>query len=136
MQSALIEHRAGYLCANGERLNGRELAELYRALAVECLAKQADRVLVHAPDGSAEGLLALRDAFTTMILAGIPSGFKLAMIATAPGTRHFLLELQADLQRLDIDAALFVEEATAVEWLLGKAVARTSTAKDGARPQR
>ena len=135
MQGAVIEHRSGYLSADCERRDARELAELYRTLAVECMATQADRVLVNAANCDAESHHALRDAFTTMLLAGIPRGFRLAMITTSPRARAFFLELQGDLRRLDVDAALFVEERPAVEWLLAKIAPRNSPTQNGARPQ-
>ena len=135
MQSAVIERRSGYLSADCERRDARELAELYRALAVECIATQADRMLVKANHCGADGHRALRDALTTIILAGMPRGLRLAMVTDIPSIRSFFLELQADLRRLNIDVALFAEERTAVEWLLGKGAARTSTASNGARPQ-
>ena len=135
MQGAGIEHRLGYLSVDCEHRDARELAELYRALAVKCIATQADRLLVKASHCRPEGHQALRDALTTIVLAGMPSGFRLAMVTAIPSIRSFFLELQGDLRRLNIDVALFAEERAAVEWLQAKGAARTSAAQNGARAQ-
>lgn len=131
-----IEHRAGLLMVDcGCRDGARDVPALYRAFAAECLAKQIDRVLVKAADCSPDGHYALRDALTVMLLAGMPSGFKLAMVTGKARIHSFFLELQRDLQRLSIDLALFADEEQAVKWLQAKAARPAEPHRHDAHPQ-
>lgn len=131
-----IEGRGDYLSVDcGHHSVPSEVSELYRMLAVECVEKQIDRVLVKAANCSPEGHLALRDALTVMILAGIPSGFRLAMVTDMARVQHLFLELQGDLRRLSIHLALFTDEANAVEWLLRKGMQHADARQAGAQEQ-
>lgn len=122
MSEASIEQRAGYLAVDcGQGSNGRAIAEIYRELAVQCVTKQVSRVLVKAADGSVEGQHALRDALTSILLAGMPPDFRLAMVTGLARMESFFVELQRDLQRLSVHIAVFSDENEALQWLHARA---------------
>jgi hypothetical protein len=113
-----IQERAGYLAVDcGSHSNARELSQLYRDFAVACVEKQVSRVLLKAKHGSVEAHFALRDALTMMLLAGIPSEFKIGFVADSPPTAQALQALRDELRRLGVVAALFDAEEPAVAWL-------------------
>ena len=113
-----IQECAGYLTVDcGERSENRELSQLYRDFAVACVEKQVSRVLLRARHGTLEAHLALRDAMTVMLLAGIPSGFRIGFVADRPTAAEALAALGEDLRRLGIAAALFDSEEPALAWL-------------------
>lgn len=121
MKNGSIQQRADYLAVDcATRGDVRDTAELYRAFAVECVTKKINRVLVKAADCDRETHYALRDALTVMLLAGIPAGFRLAMVTGTAQVQSFFLELRRDLERLSIQLALFADEAHAVAWLQAK----------------
>lgn len=125
MKDGDIQQCTGYLLVDCDRREGtRAVSELYRGFAVECVTKHINRVLVKAADRGPEGHYALRDALTVMLLAGIPPGFKLAMVTGVAHVQPFLLELQRDLRHLSIHLALFADEQQAVEWLRAKGAPR------------
>jgi hypothetical protein len=119
MTAGSIQHRQGYLELDCGRSDPRELSDLYRALAVECVQRQTRRALVKALDCEADGHHALRDALTTMILAGIPAQFKLALLTNGLRLQALFRELQVDLRRLKVDAEVFGDEERALAWLRG-----------------
>jgi hypothetical protein len=109
----------GYLVVEPALNGSAELEAVYRAFAVLCVKNQVSRALVKAADGNPEGERALRDAFTTMLLAGIPSGFKLALLAGKPGVEARYRNTQRDLTLAGIETRLFDTEEKAVGWLEG-----------------
>ena len=113
-----IEERAEYLAVDcGGRGDERDLSQLYRDLAVACVQKQVSRVLLKARHGGLEAHLALRDALTVMLLAGIPAGFRIGFVADGPPTAEALEALRDELRRLGVAAALFDAEEPALAWL-------------------
>lgn len=124
MSAALGQPLGGRLTETREYLRAEfgygtttEIAELFRALAVTCVQKQVPRVLIVAGDDDPAGRTALRDALTVMVLAGIPSDFKLALVATAERVRLTYRNAQRDLCAAGITARLFGSEADAKRWL-------------------
>jgi hypothetical protein len=112
-----MQELAGYLavdCGNGSE---REVAQLYRDFAVACVEKQASRVLLKARHGGMEADRALRDALTVMLLAGIPSEFRIGFVAESRPTSDVLAALRDELRRLGVAAALFDSEEPALAWL-------------------
>jgi hypothetical protein len=107
----------GYLLVEVGRGTVTEVAEIYRSLAYVCVKQQLKRVLVKAADDDAAGERALRDCFATMLLAGIPSDFRLALVAATVqiGARYRLA--QHDLALVKVDAKIFDSEEDAVRWL-------------------
>ena len=112
-----ITQHSGWLALDCPRVSARELSQLYRDFAVACLREQVDRALVRASGGNADDHLGLRDAFTTMLLAGIPSGFRVALLARSPSVLEVFQALRVDLRRVRLDAAVFVDETEALDWL-------------------
>ena len=109
----------GYLVVEARLTNGAEVADIFRSLAVRCLEKQINRVLVKAGDNDSAGERALRDAFTTMLLAGLPLGFRIALVAGTPAIQARYRTAQRDLALAGVDARLFESEAEAIGWLEG-----------------
>jgi hypothetical protein len=99
--------------------NATEIAELYRALAVTCVEKQVTRVLIIAGDDEPAGERALRDALTTMILAGISEDFRLALVTALPRVAHAYRNTQRDLNAAGVATRVFENEEDAVRWLDG-----------------
>ncbi|HEY3077930.1 MAG TPA: hypothetical protein VGJ74_22370 [Burkholderiales bacterium] len=115
-----LSETPGYLVVEaGLTHNGVEVADIFRSFAVRCLQKQINRVMVKTGDSDPAGERALRDAFTTILLAGIPSGFRIALVAGTPLIQARYRNAQRDLAMAGVDAKLFDSEAEAVWWLEG-----------------
>lgn len=117
MNNKRVAVRAGCLFADCDNAELGEMAQVCRELAAECVSREANRVLVVANGCDPEGHLALRNAFTTMLLAGIPAGFRLALITDVPRVRALFADLERDLRVLNVQAKAFTDEVGAVEWL-------------------
>ncbi|HUQ75763.1 MAG TPA: hypothetical protein VM183_13645 [Burkholderiales bacterium] len=124
MQVTRLERHPGYLAVHCSAAAQRELSQLYRDLAVECLETQVKCVLLDALDSDPENHHGLRDALTTMVLAGIPPGFRLALVTNVPSLQRMFAFLVRDLEILDIPTRLFEEKSAAVEWLSSSAGAQ------------
>ena len=96
-----------------------EIAELYRALAVTCVERQITRVLIVAGDDEPAGERALRNALTMMVLAGVPRGFRLALVAAVPRVADTYRNTPRDFTAAGIGTRLFDSEADAAHWLDG-----------------
>ena len=96
-----------------------EIAELYRALAVTCVQRQVTRVLIVAGDDEPAGERALRNALTMMVLAGVPRGFRLALVAAMPRVADTYRHTPRDFTAAGIATRLFDNEADAAHWLDG-----------------
>ena len=114
-----LTETSGYLAVEAGVINGAEVADIFRAFAVRCLEKRINRVLVRMGDSNPEGERALRDAFTTILLAGIPSNFKIALVTGTPLIHARYRNAQRDLVLAGVDAELFDSEAEALWWLEG-----------------
>lgn len=122
---------AGCLRAEFGRANATELAELFRALAVTCVQKQYRCVLIVAGDDDPAGEHALREALTVMVLAGIPSDFKLALVASSERVEFTYRNAQRDLCAAGVTTRVFEREGEARAWLDSPSV---STASRSSRP--
>ena len=96
-----------------------EISELYRALAVACVQQQITRVLIVAGDDEPAGEHALRDALTMVVLAGIPDGFRLALVPALPRVAQTYGNTPRDFNAAGIKTRLFENEEEAVRWLDG-----------------
>jgi hypothetical protein len=96
-----------------------DIAALYRNVAVICVQRQLTRVLIVAGDDEPAGERLLRGALTTMTLAGIPDGFRLALVAALPRAAQTYRNTQRDYNTAGITARLFENEENAVRWLDG-----------------
>lgn len=97
-----------------------EIQKCYEDWACACLDGKYQRaLLVGMSQGDEFAHLAARDAIASMALAGIPAGFRLAVVA-----RNVLLIAIYDAvvvaaRRHGIDARRFQDEPDAVKWLRG-----------------
>ena len=107
----------GYLVVDAASPNGAEVADIFRSFAVHCLQKQINRVLVRTGVSDLEGEHALRDAFTTIRLAGVPPGFRIALVSQSPMLHSRYRNAQRDLSLAGVAAKLFESEAEAERWL-------------------
>jgi hypothetical protein len=112
-----LRETSAYLVAEFGFGTAIEIAELYRALAVACVQKQSRRVLIVAGDDDPAGERALREALTMMLLAGIPSDFKLALVATSERVAVTYRNAQRDLCAAGATTRLFDNEQNATRWL-------------------
>jgi hypothetical protein len=87
----------GHLLVDPGRGTATELAAIYRDVAVLCIEQQIRRVLVRPGDDDPAGERCLRNAMTTMVLAGLPR----------------------DLCTAGVGAKIFETEDNATRWLNG-----------------
>jgi len=109
----------GYLVVEPGRGTATELAAIYRDLADFCIERQIRRVLVKPSDGNAAEEHALRRALTTMVLAGLPAEFKLALVAEGGRIAARYRDTERDLCIAGVDARMFETEDSATRWLDG-----------------
>jgi hypothetical protein len=97
-----------------------EIQKCYEDWACACLDGKCQRaLLVGMSQGDEFAHLAARDAIASMAVAGMPAGFRLAVVA-----RNVLLIAIYDAvvvaaRRHGMDARRFQEEKEAVQWLQG-----------------
>jgi hypothetical protein len=102
-----------------------EIAATYRAVAVSCIQQQITRVMVVVGDPEPAGERALRAAATMMVVAGIASDFRLALVAAAPQVMQAYRNTQRDLSAAGVTTRLFEREEDAARWLgVGDGVSR------------
>ena len=97
-----------------------EVQESYRAIAAECLQGGCRRVLILGTaklDATAH--IAGRDALRALALAGVPAGFRLALIALTANLIPIYDAAVLEAQSLGIEARRFMVEDDAREWLAG-----------------
>jgi hypothetical protein len=95
-----------------------EVQDCYRAFANECVIRACQRVLIV---GNAKidafSHLALRDVLRSMALAGVPAGFRLALVADTANLIAVYDTAVLEAGRLGIDARRFMNEQDAASWL-------------------
>ncbi len=96
-----------------------EIAEVSRSLAAACIQNQITRVLIIAGGDDPAGEHYLRGALTTIVLAGIPDGFRLALVTPLPRTAHIYRNTQGDFNAAGVRTRMFDQEQDAVRWLDG-----------------
>jgi hypothetical protein len=94
-----------------------EVQEIYRALAAACLEQQVTRVLVRAGSDDPVSEHALREAVTTLLLAGMPPDFKLALVADSPRIEARYRNAERDLCLANVNTKIFDDESKAARWL-------------------
>jgi hypothetical protein len=97
--------------------NATELAAIYRDLAVFCIEKQVRSVLVKPADDDLAGEHAFRVAMTTMVLAGLPAEFRIALVAASERIGSRYRNTERDLCAGGVDAKIFDSEDGAQRWL-------------------
>jgi hypothetical protein len=112
-------HGAGvFLRARIRRANVHEVQECYRNMAVECIRRGCTRVLVLASDSDdvyAHG--ALRDALRSLSVAGLPAGFRMALVPDSRNVGRIYDAVIAEAAKHGIEARRFADEPAAVAWL-------------------
>jgi hypothetical protein len=95
-----------------------EVQECYRSLVNECLQRQCRRALVvgHARI-DAFYHLALRDGLRAMSVAGLPAGFRIALVAETPDLIAIYDAAVVEAGRCGIEARRFSTAADAERWL-------------------
>jgi hypothetical protein len=95
-----------------------EVQECYRAFANECVTGGCNRVLIV---GNAKidafSHLALRDVLRSMALAGVPVGFRVAVVADTANLIAVYDTAVVEAGRLGIDVRRFLTEQDASRWL-------------------
>jgi hypothetical protein len=94
-----------------------EIEAVFRELATRCIENQTRRVLVKLPDDGPAGERALRMALTTMVLAGLPAEFRLAMVAASERVMARYRTAESDLSMAGVEAKMFGSEDSAARWL-------------------
>lgn len=115
--TAGLAQMAGHLRLEFGYVTVTAISELFRELAVTCIHRQATRVLIVAGDYEPAGERSLRDALRMMALAGIPEGFRLALVTPRPSTAHTYRNTQRDFSGAGITTRLFDNEDDALHWL-------------------
>jgi hypothetical protein len=95
-----------------------EVQECYRAVANHCLSRGCQRVLILGSSKfDAFVHLAGRDALRSLALAGVPAGFRLALVALTPDLIAIYDTAVLEAERLGIEARRFMSEDDAKVWL-------------------
>lgn len=115
-----IVRKAGWLRVSIGPALADEVQECYRAAAMECLRGQCERVLVvGSAKFDAVAHLAGRDALRSLALAGVPAGFRLALVALSANLVRVYDDAVREATRLGLEARRFGAEAEAERWLAG-----------------
>jgi hypothetical protein len=113
-----IRHVDGHLVVEPGRGTATEIGAIYRDLAVLCIEKQIRRVLVKPRDDEdPAGERCLRNALTTMVLAGLPAEFRVALVAETRRVVARYRDTERDLCLAGIDTKMFDSEDAAARWL-------------------
>ena len=95
-----------------------EVQECYRSFVNECLQRQCQRALIVGESGADAFVhLAARDAIHSMVVAGVPAGFRLAFVAADPGMIAVYDAAVVEARRNGMEARRFSDEASAERWL-------------------
>lgn len=95
-----------------------EVQECYRSFVNECLQRQCRRALIVGESGADAFVhLAARDAIHSMVVAGVPAGFRLAFVAADSGMIAVYDAAVVEARRNGMDARRFLDEKAAEEWL-------------------
>ena len=95
-----------------------EVQECYRVFVNECLQRHCRRALILGrANVDAFNHLALRDALRAMSVAGLPAGFRIALVAETPDLIAVYDAAVVEATRCGIDARRFQAAADAERWL-------------------
>jgi hypothetical protein len=117
-QCCVIDDSPQYLrCIVGAGLP-HQVQECYRTLAAECLRHQGKRVLIiGAGGGDSTVHLAGRDAMKALAIAGMPAGFRLAVVAATPDMVDIYDTAILEAASCGMQARRFDTEEQAAAWL-------------------
>jgi hypothetical protein len=95
-----------------------EVQECYRAFVTECLQRHCKRALIVGRARiDAFCHLALRDGLRAMSVAGVPAGFRIALVAETPDLIAIYDAAVVEAGRCGIEARRFPTPADAERWL-------------------
>jgi hypothetical protein len=110
--------QAGYIRVSVGSGLAQEVQECYRTFVNECLHRGCAGALILGPAKyDAFYHLALRDALRAMSVAGLPSGFRLALVASTPDLIAVYDAVLVEAGRCGIEARRFLDAAAAEGWL-------------------
>ena len=117
-QCCVIDDGPQYLrCVVGPGLPSL-IQECYRNLAAECLNRQGKRILVVGASGGDSAVhLAGRDSMKAIALAGVPPGFRLAVVAATPDMVEVYDTAILEASSCGMQARRFGTEEQADAWL-------------------
>ncbi|SRR5258706_6668418 len=107
----------GQVIVDAGRVTEFEVEKIYRQFAVLCIDKQVRRVLVRPGDADPAAERALRVALTSMVLAGLPSGFKLALVVASAHIEARYRDTERDLRMAGVETKIFPTDDGASRWL-------------------
>jgi hypothetical protein len=95
-----------------------EVQACYRSFVNECLQRQSQRALIVGESGADAFVhLAARDAIHSMVVAGVPTDFRLAFVAADAGMIAVYDAAVVEARRNGMDARRFADEKAAEQWL-------------------
>jgi hypothetical protein len=112
----------GHLVVEPASGSATDVAAIYRDLAIYCIEKQVRRLLLKPADDDAAGEHAFRVAMTTMVLAGLPAEFRVALVAANERIVVRYRNSERDLCAAGVDAKMFDSDDGAQRWLGRRAV--------------
>lgn len=118
MEQPGIEHHGSYVSVDCRKADAQLWTDRSRALAMMCIQRSVDRVLVDASDCDPAGHYALRDALTAVVLGEVSSGLRLALVTNVSSLEALFGILQRELQWLNVPSRCFGQTGEAVEWLI------------------
>ena len=119
MEERGIEHHGSYVSVDCRNADVALWTDRSRALAMVCIQRSVDRVLVDASDCEPAGHYALRDALTAMVLGEVSSGLRLALVTNVSSLAALFGVLQRELEWMNVPARCFGQRGEAVAWLVG-----------------
>jgi hypothetical protein len=93
------------------------IQECYRSLAVMCIESGVTKAIVLGAAGDPAAHRALVAGLRCAALAGLPTEFKLALVANATALQQIFAQAQEEAGRAGIETRLFHEEGKALGWL-------------------
>ncbi len=120
VQGCVIGRKEGDLRAIVSSRRAEDVQRCYQAMAAECVRHQVRRALVIGRStADAFVHLAGRDALRSLALAGVPEGFRLALVAETADLIAIYDSAVLEAARCGIEARRFTREEDAVCWLVG-----------------
>lgn len=113
-----IGEEAHYLRCRVRPGQTHEVQDCYRTLAAECLVRKGKSLLIVGVGGSDSLVhLAGRDALRALSLAGLPPGFRLALVAESADMGPIYDSCLGEAAQRGIQARRFPTESEAAAWL-------------------
>ena len=132
--SKRIHEDDGLVVVDFRGCNSHEVSAVYQAFALLCARQKVRAALLKAGDEDPDCHYALRDTLVTVArIAGIPLGFRLALVAGSCMIEKVYGIMQAELRALGCDVRVFRFAWHAQQWLSADGLI---PATEGAAPRR